>query len=182
MAYMENDTEIIDSPNDTETMESEETIEAELKRLETTNPRLSARLKLAQEQNRELYNLVKTEEALLKENRKSSLKTKPSEVDDEIVSDVKSLKLAEKKRQFGYKHSLSPEETDRLFRYAADADPEEALKDPFFQAGLKEFRREKRVKEAIPSSSNRSAKVDGKTFSEMTSEERAKNWNKMFKK
>lgn len=168
---MENEIETIDSTNDTEaeTVETEtETPEVDVHKLEETNRRLFERAKKA--------------EAELRDLKKAPIKTKPLEVDDEIVSDVKSLKLAEKKRQFGYKHSLSPEETDRLFRYASDSDPEEALKDPFFQAGLKEFRREKRVKEAIPSSSNRSAKVDGKTFSEMTPEERAKNWNKMFKK
>lgn len=107
------------------------------------------------------------------------LSTPASKVSDEVMSDIRSLKLAEAKRQFGYKHSLSPEETDKLFKYAGNDKPEDALKDPFFQSALESYRREKSVKEAIPSSSNRAISVEGKSFKDMTSEERAKNWAKV---
>lgn len=105
-----------------------------------------------------------------------------NKIDEEIVNDVRFLKLSEKKRQFGHENSLSPEETDKLFQYAGDKDPSEALKDSFFQAGLKEFRNAKKVAGAIPSGSNRSTTVDGKSFKDMTPDERARNWSAIIKK
>lgn len=170
---MENEIETIDSTNDTDTVETVETTDTDTTTVDVQK---------LQETNKKLFERAKRAEELARSLRGKSLPTPKAEVDDEIVSDVKELKLIEKKRQFGYKNSLSPEETDRLFRYAGGGDPGEALKDPFFQAGLKEFRREARVKDAIPSSGNRSSKVDGKSFAEMSPEERQKNWNKFIKK
>jgi hypothetical protein len=118
-----------------------------------------------------------------KKNVNDKPKEKPPEpkrnIEDSFIKDVAELKLSEKKRQFGYTNSLSPEETDRLFRFAGDRPPEEALKDEFFQGGLKEFRKNKKVEDAIPSSSGRGQKIEGKTFTEMTPEDRAKNWTKI---
>lgn len=175
MFDVENDV-IIDTPNDTDpvvpvepTPSADETAEEKLARLEETNKKLFERAKKAEEIARTLKG-------------KSSLPTPKPKLDDEIVNDVKELKQIEKKRQFGYKHSLSPEETDKLFRFAGDSDPAEALKDPFFQAGLAEFRKAQRVADAIPSATNRSTLVEGKSFSEMTPEEREKNWSKITKK
>lgn len=133
-----------------------------------------------EEANRKLFERAKKAEAEAKALKQSKpLQDKPKPVEETFVNDIKELKLAEKKRQFGYKNALSPEETDKLFRYAGDSDPNEVLKDPFFQAGLKTFRQQQKVQDATPSSSNRSTKVDGKTFAEMTAEERAKNWGKV---
>lgn len=178
IAYMANENEIIDSTNDTEVVASEETTAAE----DTTVD--AEKLK---EINRKLFERAKKAELELK-----SLKTKSQELstnkipkiklEEEVISDIAELKLSEKKRQIGYKHGLSPEETDKLFAFAGKDNPEEALKDTFFQAGLKEYRAQKRVNEAIPSSTNRSTKIEGKTFSDMSDEERAKNWSKLFKK
>lgn len=117
--------------------------------------------------------------ALRKKDKKPSDKLQTPEQKPDYANDIEFLKLAEKKRQVGYKHGLSPEETDRLFRFAGKEDPDEVFKDPFFQAGLKEFRAQKAVEGAIPSSTNHSRKIDGKTFAEMTPEERKKNWSKI---
>lgn len=138
------------------------------------------------EREKKLFARAKKAETELKtiksQNPPKPLPDKPKSVEDnDLAKDVTYLKVAEKKRQVGYRLALSPEETDKLFRFAGDSDPEEAFKDPFFKAGLTEFRREKRVAEATPSTSNRSRKVEGKTFAEMTSEERAKNWDKVVK-
>ena len=168
---MADEIEIIDSTNDTETVAVEtegETAEEKLLKLEETNKKLFKRAKDAEEKLRGL--------------KPKPLEKKPLEVDEDVLADVKELKLSEKKRQFGHRNNLSPEETDRLFRYAGDADPAEALKDPFFQAGLKQFRQDQRAKDAIPSSSNVGRKVDGKTFAEMTPEERKKNWGQVVQK
>ncbi len=170
---MEDETNvIIDTSNDTEVLTEEntppatETPEEKVARIEEANKKLFERAKKAEAEAKAL---------------KSSTLSKPTKPEESFVKDIQELKLAERKRQFGYKNGLSPEETDKLFRYAGDTDPSEALKDPFFQSGLKEFRRGQKVQDAIPSSSNRSNKVDGKTFAEMTSEERAKNWGKIVK-
>lgn len=120
--------------------------------------------------------------ALRKEKKSTEKKLSTTELKPDYANDIEFLKLAEKKRQVGYKHGLSPEETDRLFRFAGNEDPDEVFKDPFFQAGLKEFRAQKSVEGAIPSSTNHSKKVDGKTFAEMTPEERKKNWGKIVGK
>ena len=105
-----------------------------------------------------------------------------AKIDESIVKDIEHLKLSEKKRQFGYQKGLSPEETDKLFQYAGDKDPDEVLKDSFFQAGLKEFRQAQKIENATPSSSNRTASIDGKSFKEMSVDDRKKNWNKIVGK
>lgn len=174
---MADENEIIDSTNDTEVVETEETTES----TETAE----VDVEKLKEINRKLFERAKKAEAEAKAFKaKQTLTTKSPKVkiEDDVLKDIEQLKLSEKKRQAGYKFGLSPEETDKLFAYAGDTDPEQVLKDPFFQAGLKEVRAQKRVSDAIPSSSNRSTKVDGKSFAEMTEEERAKNWNKVFKK
>lgn len=149
----------------------------------------SAEVKALKEQNKRLFERTKKAEGFEKQADGSwSKKPKPAEQplptppkpkDEDVTERLGRLEQTEKKRQFGHKHQLSPEETDNLFRFAGSSDPEEALKSPFFQAGLKESRRASRVAEATPSSTNRSAKVDGKTFAEMTPEERSKNWSKI---
>jgi hypothetical protein len=118
--------------------------------------------------------------------RLKKLETKPhiknkADFSEDISRDISELKLAEKKRQFGYKHGLSPEETDKLFKFSGNEDPEDTLKDTFFQTALKESRRQKDIDGATPSISNKSRKVEGKTFDEMTAEERKKNWTKITK-
>lgn len=126
---------------------------------------------------RQLLARAKKAEFEKKEEAKPQ-KTLSKPFEDSILKDVAELKLTEKKRQTGYKLGLSPEETDTLFRFAGNEDPEEAFENPFFKAGLKEFRKEKSVQNAIPSSSNRTKAVSGKTFAEMTEAERKANWGK----
>jgi hypothetical protein len=123
---------------------------------------------------------AKYKRLLEKATKKPALNT--PKASDDLAKDIQELKLAEKKRQFGYQNDLSPEETDKLFRFAGDTDPEEVLKDSFFQAALKESRREKKVADATPSTGNRATKVSGKSFAELTPEERASNWDKFVVK
>lgn len=81
------------------------------------------------------------------------------------------LELAEAKRQFAWENGLSPEETDKVFAITQKPS-KETLKDPFIKAGLEAIRAEKRVAEATPSPSGRGIKHNGKSFKEMTPEER----------
>lgn len=169
------ETVILDTQNETETTEAAQEVkegeiaEERAARLEETNKRLYERAKKAEEIARSL-----------KAAAKPLAEPKPAK--DELAETVNWLKTSENKRQIGYKLGLAPEETDKLFKFAGDSNPEEAFKDPFFQAGLKEFRRERSVKEAIPSGSNRSTLVEGKSFADMTPEEREKNWGKIAKR
>jgi len=76
--------------------------------------------------------------------------------DNDIRLTVKELQLAEKKRQFGYEHGLSPEEADAVFKLSPNPS-KEVLEDPFVKGGLAALRAKKRVAENTPSSSTRSA-------------------------
>jgi hypothetical protein len=142
---------------------------------------LKARLEKETEARRQLTARAKRAEEEVKTLKAKELPTAPKP-DDTLVKDVEGLKLAETKRQFGYEHQLSPQETDNLFRFANGRDPAETFKDPFFQAGLKESRRQQKVDDAVPSGTGRSPRVAGKTFGEMTAEERRANWDKIVKK
>jgi len=80
----------------------------------------------------------------------------PEKKDDDIRLTVKELQMAEKKRQFGYEHGLSPEETDAVFKLSPNP-TKEVLDDPFVKGGLASLRAKKRVAENTPKSSSRSA-------------------------
>lgn len=166
---------VIDTQIDTEVI-------PEKKEGETTEEKL-ARLAKLEEINPRLYERAKKAEALAKEYKaKIPLpNTEKPKIEDETVKDVQELKQIEKKRQFGYKNSLSPEETDLLFRFAGSNDPSETLKDEDFKDLLEAKRRRARVLDAIPSGSNRAVSIDGKSFKDMTSDERKKNWSKIVK-
>lgn len=144
-----------------------------------------AKLEALEEANKKLFARAKTAEGFTQNSegrwvkKPSQITKQPTPVDDDVIKDVQELKLSEKKRQFGFRNSLSPEETDKLFKYAGQEDPTETLKDPFFQSALSAMREKTKTEQAIPSSSNRSTKVGGKSFKEMDTEERKANWNKV---
>lgn len=163
--------------------------EQDLEQLDATNPNdepeveeeqddtedveaLKAELEKERQAKRQIF-------ARLKKQGKPHIKNNLAE---DVVKDISDLKLAEKKRQYGYKLGLSPEETDNLFRFAGNEDPEETFKNTFFQAALRESRKQQDIDEATPSVGNRSIKVDGKTFKEMNEEERKANWPKITAK
>jgi hypothetical protein len=93
--------------------------------------------------------------------------------DDDIRLTVKELQMAEKKRQFGYEHGLSPEETDAVFKLTPNP-TKEVLEDPFVKGGLASLRAKKRVAENTPSSSSRSASFKLTKKEEMSSDEKQK--------
>ncbi len=99
----------------------------------------------------------------------------------EIHTKISTLELSERKRQFGYEHTLSPEETDAVFNFKPNPTKED-LNNPFLKGGLEALRAKKRVEQGIPSSSSSALTVDGKTFGELKPEERAKNWDKVKQK
>lgn len=79
----------------------------------------------------------------------------PKTDDGDIRSTVQRLALAEEKRQFGFRHSLSPDETDYIFRF--DPKPtKELLDDPFVKGGLKTIRDKRRAESNTPPLAGRS--------------------------
>lgn len=93
--------------------------------------------------------------------------------DKDIRKAVESLQLAEKKRQFGYEHGLSPEETDAVFKLSPNPS-KDVLEDPFVKGGLSALRAKKRVAENTPTSSSRSASFKIDSSKDKTPEARQK--------
>lgn len=98
--------------------------------------------------------------------------------DDDTKTTLDRLVQSDEKRTFGYQHKLSPEETDKLFAFAAGAkqSPAEALKDTFFQNALKSHRAQVNNDAAIPGPSNRRPTVEGKQWSELDKKDQRQNF------
>lgn len=127
--------------------------------------------------NKQLY-------ARIKKGEQKVEKPQPNSTTDDlsdIRETVSKLSLSEKKRQFGYEYNLSPEETDAVFRLNPNPD-KKTLEDPFIKGGLEAIRAKKRVEGAIPSSTGKVPTVNGKTWSQMTPEERKSNFPSIMAK
>lgn len=97
-------------------------------------------------------------------------------MDEGIINSVKKLETIEAKRQFGYENSLSPEETDFIFKFSGGKPDKTVLENPFVKSGLEGFRASKRVEANTPSSSSRSPIFQGKEFKDMTQDEQKKSY------
>lgn len=93
---------------------------------------------------------------------------------DRIEREQKAHALLERKRSFGHENSLSPEEVDHIFRVTNNRPTKESLKDPFISGGLQSVRAAKSVRANTPSSSTRSIGSTGKSWSDLTPEERSR--------
>lgn len=107
--------------------------------------------------------------------------TKPPVQNDEITrlaGDVATLTQIEAKRQFGHAHSYSPEIVDAIFGYAngVGKKPDDVLGDAFIKQAITGMQSQTRRDGNTPGPSNRSPKVEGKTFGEMDNEERKKHF------
>lgn len=123
---------------------------------------------------------LKAERAIIAAKQKEKDSKPESEGDDELREKVNELSRAEEKRQFGYKHDLSPEEVDKVFSINSDPS-EETLEDPFVKAGLQAIRKEKRVDENTPSSSAKQAPTSKKDFKDLSKQEKNAEWQKYMK-
>lgn len=130
----------------------------------------------------------KAEKAIAKNKRKEkkekSKKVDYKQVDDDSDEDIKEeiqeLKLAERKRQFGYRNNLSPEEVDKVFEVSSNPS-EETLQDPFVKEGLKGLRREKNKAENTPSSSVKANPLKDPKFEELTQAQKDKKLQEYLK-
>ena len=127
--------------------------------------------KLLLEANRKLYARV---------TKPKETKAQPTNSRDEVPNWGKELQLAERKRQFGFEHGLSPTETDAIFRINPRPN-KNTLEDPFVKGGLEAIRAKNRVENAIPSTSGRTATFNGKSLQEMDDTEASKNYADVVK-
>lgn len=91
---------------------------------------------------------------------------------DPLEKRIGNIEQIEAKRQFGYTHNLSPDETDLAFKFANGKPTKKTLEDPFFKAGLEGIRRDNKNSANTPGSSRRSAPFSDKPFSELTKEQK----------
>lgn len=126
-----------------------------------------------------IRNKRKVEEQPPKEDI-NKLETKAQNPDDELVSRLSNLEMAERKRQFGYEHNLSPAETDRVFQVNNNPSAD-TLKDPFIKAGLQAIRSQERVDNNTPSSSAKSASLDRRKLSTLSAGDKQAAFEKYMK-
>ena len=157
--------------NENELQDSPELAEETVQEPETDNDEESSAHNELEEKNRRLFERAKKAEAEAKELKAKPLK-EPEEVkDDSTTSRLDNLELIEKKRQFGYEHSLSPNETDAVFKLNTDPS-KETLDDPFVKGGIEAIRSAKKLADNTPSPSKRSIKIDAEKQAKMTVDER----------
>jgi hypothetical protein len=154
-----------DSTTTTTPDEDVEALKTKLEEAEEARRQLTARAKAAEEKLRKLNPQKLADKAL----------------PEEIVNDVKELKQERLKREFGFKHSLSPEETDVVFKFAGNDDPEKALEMPYVKGAIETVRTQKKVENNTPSSSSSATnKFFTKDASKMTADEKQKHFEEIM--
>jgi hypothetical protein len=165
---MDNENELQDSTQPEEEVITQETDDT------GASQQKEALIELEQK-NRQLFERAKKAEAEAKALRGSAeptLEENAGESEDTLKSDVESLKLAERKRQFGYEHGLSPDETDAVFKLSPNPS-KETLDDPFVKGGLESIRSQKRVNDNTPQPGGASQRIQPeKPIGEMDRSER----------
>ena len=106
-----------------------------------------------------------------KKNKPTTNLTNP-----DLSKDIAEIKLARKIDTFAEENGLSRVQAERVLKLEPNANAE-TLKDPFYAEGIKALARKERVDNATPGASSQ-VSVNGKTFKEMTPEERAANFSK----
>ena len=142
----------------TEPTEDIETLKARMAELEKKNKQLYARLK--------------------KEPEKAVKKSSYSKPDEDSDWKQKIEFVTTRGR------NLDAEDIDEVIAYAKGKgiSYEDALKSPVITAHLKVKQARAKIANAIPSTSSNAQKVNGKTWAEMTEQERASNYTAMLKK
>jgi len=144
------DTTVIDSTTSESPVEEttqEQELEINLDE-ETAEPQVET---VPKSQYSQVFARMKKAEDALKLQTKKPLEEKH----DDIRSTVAELKLAETKRQFGYEHGLSPEETDFVFKINGKP-TKEALDDVAIKGALQAIRGQKKVADNTPRASRSS--------------------------
>jgi hypothetical protein len=94
----------------------------------------------------------------------------------DLSKDIQEIKFARKIDTFAEENGLTRVQAERILKLEPNATAE-TLKDPFYAEGIKALARKERVENATPGASNQIS-VNGKSFKEMTPEERKANFTK----
>lgn len=164
------DEESTDSVDEEQVSDSEESLEAE------DDSEIDWRTR-AIKAEKAIENAKKAQKQEAKPVKKSANALNP---DEDIRAEIAALKLAERKRQFGYEYGLSPKETDKVFQVNPDPDAD-TLKDPFIKAGIEALRRQERVANNSLSPSAKAGTFSPKKFSKLTPQEREAEFKKYMK-
>lgn len=174
---MDNEIETLDSqtPDEEMDLDLEETQEEVSPVAEEGTEAYKQRIADLEAKNKQLYARLKKPTP-----EKPKLTQSPEGIDD-IKATVSQLALKDKMLDFGLEHGLSRAEVNAVFKLNPNP-TKETLEDPFVKGGLQAIRAKTSVQDATPGSSKRSPTVSGKTFAEMTKEEREKNWSTIITK
>lgn len=110
-------------------------------------------------------------------NKKDKTITNKSTRDDSLSKDIADIKFARKVDIFAEENNLSRNQAEKVLKFVPNA-TSETIKESFWVDGLKSMARKDRVENATPTS-GRVATLGGKTFKEMSRDERIENWSKM---
>ena len=94
----------------------------------------------------------------------------------DLARDIQEIKFARKIDTFAEENGLTRVQAERVLKIEPNATAE-TLKDPFIAEGIKALARKERVENATPGASTQIS-VNGKSFKEMTPQERAANFAK----
>jgi hypothetical protein len=97
-------------------------------------------------------------------------------VNNTVLKDIAEIKFARKIDTFAEENGLTRTQAERILKLEPNATAD-TLKDPFYAEGLKAIARKERVENATPGASSQ-VSVNGKSFKDMTPDERKANFSK----
>lgn len=104
-------------------------------------------------------------------------KDKPINQTNDFSKDIAEIKFARKIDTFAEENGLTRVQAERVLKLEPNANAE-TLKDPFFAEGIKAIARKERVENATPGTTVTTS-INGKSFKEMTKDERRANFAKI---
>ncbi len=97
--------------------------------------------------------------------------------DDPLNSRLQAIEISNAKRDFGYNNSLSPAETDLVFKFANGKPTAKTLENPFVKGGLEHLRTSNNLKNNLSQGSGASTfEVEGKKWDDLKSDEKQTNF------
>lgn len=135
-----------------------------------SKPDLEAELERLKNRNATLQRLLNKKDKTI---TKSNTNTQP-----DLSKDIAEIKLLRRMDNFAEEHGLTKAQTEKLFSINSNPTAD-TLKDPFIAEGLKALARKERVDSALPASS-RVSSIGGKSFKEMSREEKEANFAKIY--
>ena len=111
-------------------------------------------------------------------NKKNKTTTNVPNKSNSSDKDIQEIKFIHKVSTFAEEHGLSKMQAERVLKLYPDANSE-TLKDPFVSEGIKALAKKERVDESTPRQ-GRVSTMAGKSFKEMSEDERKSNFVRMY--